>query len=344
MFESEFLTANKIIGDISDSVQVADPASRCSDHRLHSVAVKIIGENSEPVKMPVQTLLKNRKGQVLRGKTNTSGECVFHGLDESRYTLVLFSLDREACEYTSDSPFDNNNTFKITPDWRTDQTLTPRQEKVHSVKQGECVSSLANEYGLLKKTIWESDRNSALRKKRKDQHVLYPGDTLYIPAIEPYSISTNTGRKYIITRKGFPEKLSVRFLDHLGMPDSNAPFLLHITDAKTIFHQDILSELDDNGFINEYISPSTKEAKITLRGRWGEESYTMAIGYLDPESTISGLQARLNNLGIDIGDIDNKLGEKTQGGIMQFQQYHNLTPNGEFDSQTINKLIDISLI
>ena len=42
----------------------------------------------------------------------------------------------------------------------------------HEVKQGDCMASIADEYGFFWKTIWHLAENSELRRKRTDPYVL----------------------------------------------------------------------------------------------------------------------------------------------------------------------------
>ena len=51
----------------------------------------------------------------------------------------------------------------------------------HTVQEGECVSSIAHDYGLLPNTVWEYEENRTLRELRKNPNVLLPGDVLVIP-------------------------------------------------------------------------------------------------------------------------------------------------------------------
>jgi Putative peptidoglycan-binding domain-containing protein len=61
------------------------------------------------------------------------------------------------------------------------------------------------------------------------------------------------------------------------------------------------------------------------------------------EKTIRGIQARLNNLGYNCGDVDGKAGKATKASIRAFQKDHppldpNSTPSGASDPKTQNKL------
>jgi len=50
---------------------------------------------------------------------------------------------------------------------------------VHTVAQGEHLSGIAAKYGFQKvATIWEHPDNAGLKSKRKNPHILLPGDKI----------------------------------------------------------------------------------------------------------------------------------------------------------------------
>jgi hypothetical protein len=54
--------------------------------------------------------------------------------------------------------------------------------RIHFVKQGETLSSVAEQYGFLNyEGIWNAPENAGLRDVRPSGHVLFPGDEVVIP-------------------------------------------------------------------------------------------------------------------------------------------------------------------
>ena len=53
--------------------------------------------------------------------------------------------------------------------------------KSHTVAEGDCLSSIAFDSGFIWQTIWWHSSNEALRERRNDPNVLYPGDVVKIP-------------------------------------------------------------------------------------------------------------------------------------------------------------------
>jgi len=66
--------------------------------------------------------------------------------------------------------------------------------------------------------------------------------------------------------------------------------------------------------------------------------YDLRLGTIDPISSISGIQSRLNNLGFDCGAVDGVLGPRTEAALRAFQQAHDLPPTGEADAATQDAL------
>jgi peptidoglycan hydrolase-like protein with peptidoglycan-binding domain len=84
------------------------------------------------------------------------------------------------------------------------------------------------------------------------------------------------------------------------------------------------------------IAPDAKAGRLVLSD--GIEQYTLRLGYIDPVDEVTGIQARLRNLGLYGGPIDGEMGPETEGAIKAFQQSHHLRETGEADQATKNAL------
>lgn len=197
----------------------------------------------------------------------------------------------------------------------------------HIVQQGECLSSIAKQYGFSdRNTIYNDDRNSALRGLRPDPNVLFPGDRLTIPDKEPKLESCPTTRvhKFQLKRPEARLKLVVRDID--GVPLSGKKYKL--TVAGTL----VEGVLPDGALLDQPIPPDAVEGELTV---WAEEEYPdfadtwkLKLGHLDPVETVQGLQARLNNLGYDCGIVDGVLGPRTEAAVRAFQKDSGLDVDG----------------
>ncbi len=197
------------------------------------------------------------------------------------------------------------------------------------VKQGDCLLSIAYKYGLFKEKIWNHPQNAKLREKRKDPNILYPGDVLFIPDKEEREESAPTERRHKFKVKGVPAMLRLQF-KFGDKPRANEPYTLQI-DGK-IF----TGTTDGEGKIKHPLPANAKRGKVLL-GEYQEE-FLLEFGHLDPIEEISGVQARLNNLGFDCGKIDGILGPQTEASLKAFQKQYGLMVTGKIDEQTINKL------
>jgi hypothetical protein len=201
--------------------------------------------------------------------------------------------------------------------------------KRYTVKQGDCISSIAFKYGFFPDTIWNDSKNSDLKQRRNDPNVLFPGDEVWIREKEHKEESCATEKRHRFKRKGVPEFLIVQ-LKIDDEPIANEPYVLEIDGA--------LSEgrTDGDGKVEITIPPNANKGKITLRES-GDE-YELELGCLDPITEISGVQARLRNLGFECGPIDGKLGSKTQSALREFQKHNKLDATGDLDDETRQKL------
>jgi N-acetylmuramoyl-L-alanine amidase len=201
--------------------------------------------------------------------------------------------------------------------------------KLHTVKQGECISSIAEENGFFWETIWNHPDNKQLHDLRQDPNILYPGDVVLIPDKRLKELSEPTNQVYKYRLKNTPAKLKVRILRD-AEPRSGETYMLSI-DKVEIKRGTIPS----SGDIEIPILPQAKEGKLVIGEGENAEEYILNLGYLDPIDTISGVKARLNSIGFDCGKVNNEMDEETTEAITDFQSYINHpNPNGELDDQT----------
>lgn len=201
------------------------------------------------------------------------------------------------------------------------------------VKQGDCISSIAFKYGLFPDTIWNDSKNSKLKQDRKDPNVLLPGDEVYIREKEEKEESCESEKKHRFKRKGVPERLRLQFMDEEGKGRANEAYVLDIdgelSDSKT----------DKDGKVEIWIPPNAKKGKITFRDS-GEE-YELQLGELDPVTEVTGVQARLGNLGFYEGQVDGKMSEELENAIRYFQEKKGLDPTGKLDEPFRQKLENV---
>ncbi len=202
----------------------------------------------------------------------------------------------------------------------------------HTVKQGECLSSIAVKYGHLPDKIWDDSKHAKLKEKRKDPNVLYPGDVIFVPDKVEKEESGGTKQRHRFRKKGVPAKLRLQLMDD-DEPRANENYILEIDGNQN------LGTTDGDGKLEHKIPPNAKDARLILCE--GEEEYVLKLGNMDPSAEIFGAQARLNNLGFGCGKESGVINKETKTALQRFQEHHQLEVSGELDEATSNKLIKV---
>jgi hypothetical protein len=194
----------------------------------------------------------------------------------------------------------------------------------HDVQQGDCISSIAAEYGISWEKIWNHGDNADLKKRRKDPNVLFPGDVLVVPDKEAkeQACATDKRHEFKTTRK--PTRIKIRFtLD--DQPRKNVKYALSFAG------QTLNGSTDGSGFLEAEIPPDVHSGVLLLGEEDPRETYELEFGGLDPLDTDDGVKKRLSSLGFD-ADAD------LPGAIAGFQHEHNLDVTGNVDDTLRAKL------
>lgn len=203
--------------------------------------------------------------------------------------------------------------------------------RIHVVKQGECLSSIAYAYGFESyDLIYGHGDNAEFRKKRPDPAVILPGDEIAIPELAPrtFTVAIGSRQRFVVKRPAVQLRLYVRDRDGTALADQAYVFRFDGGERK--------GRTSADGVLEQTVPASIEEAAaefsdlgLTLRLR---------CGTVDPVDTVTGIQLRLNNLGFDAGAVDGVPGSRTREAIRRFQQANQLADSGEPDDQTCRKL------
>ena len=236
----------------------------------------------------------------------------------------------------------------------------------HLVRQGECLSSIADAYGLFWEAIWNCPDNAELKKLRQEPTILSEGDIVWVPLRQGRDESCATDTKHKFRRKGVPARLRLRILKTsetqveentselseeeqdtvvyedpdpveppMDEPWSNAPYQLDI-DGK-LFE----GETDGDGRLEITIPPKAQKGNLIMEpGTARERYFALALGHLDPVTTVQGVADRLNHLGYGNSrpaEVTPELAES----IRLFQRTNGLDISGEADEATQDKLKEL---
>ena len=207
----------------------------------------------------------------------------------------------------------------------------------HQVKQGDCISSIACEYGFFPETIWNHPNNARLKEKRQNPNALMPGDIVFVPDLRFKEVRGPTGQVHKFRLKNTPAKLHIQFMFQ-GQPRANIPYTLTI-DGKIVSKSN--DATDSSGFVSCSIPPDARQGTLMLLDGESIEEYSLSLGYLNPVTELNGAKQRLQNLGYYKGGIDEELDDETKDAIRDFQKAAGLNQTGELDSVTENKLKQI---
>lgn len=205
----------------------------------------------------------------------------------------------------------------------------PVGEGDYVVRPGDCISSIAFEYGFFPNDIWNHANNSKLKQVRTNPNTLMPGDRVHVPDKTLKTLDKADQQRHRFKRKGVPEKLKLRLVKN-GRPRANVKYRLEIDGKLT------RGQTDNKGCLEHFVPPDAVRGVLVIEPN---ERHELRLGTLPPVHTQKGLVARLRNLGY-IHESGGVSAEALSQALASFQQYAGLRPTGEADEQTWQKLID----
>jgi N-acetylmuramoyl-L-alanine amidase len=207
----------------------------------------------------------------------------------------------------------------------------------HTVVQGECLASISRKYGFLNyRTIYDAPENDEFRRRRPNPNIINPGDQLYIPDKKVKMETRGTDAHY--TFQISPQKVVLRVVVKRdgGTPYANKTFEL------TVGNSTVRDQTSGDGLLEVQIPAdvTTGTLKIFVGEKEADGAivWNLSIGHLDPPDTVTGLQARLNNLGFYCGQVDGIVGPKTERALRAFQIVNGLPVTAALDAATCGLL------
>jgi hypothetical protein len=202
----------------------------------------------------------------------------------------------------------------------------------YAVRQGDCITSIAEQFGHFWTTIWEHPGNAGLKAARKDPNTLVPGDIVFVPDVRPKQEARATDAKHRFRKRGIPAICRIQVFDE-EEPRANQAYRFQI-DGRV--HE---GTTDEDGVLEVPLPPRARSGKLTI----GEEKavYHFVFGVLEPVDTVRGAQIRLANLGFYRGRDHGVLDEATHAALLAFQYRFELEQTGELDGATQARLLEI---
>jgi N-acetylmuramoyl-L-alanine amidase len=192
--------------------------------------------------------------------------------------------------------------------------------KRYTVKQGETMLSIAAAHEIVDwKRIWEHADNQALRDKRTNPQVLLPGDVVVIPddREKEHTVPSGRSQKFVLTKATC--FFSTYLLDECGEPYANLRYQLRVGN------QTFEGRTSGEGLVAHACEPTARTGELKL---WRKDddaadvaTWRLDIGGLNPVGTLSGVKARLRNLGYQVGSLDENLDATTRTALRSFRQH-----------------------
>lgn len=195
------------------------------------------------------------------------------------------------------------------------------------------MTQIAYQYGFTRwQDVYDSADNEALRKRRPNPNLLFPGDVVNIP--EQPEASCLTEQHHEFTRIIPRRYISLKLFSY----DSEA---LKSCDYKLwIEGRELDGKTDDDGRLCVEIPILCNQCILFI----GHQVWELKLGHLNPitadcaDDGISGIQARLMNLGYYHGPVDGIKTKALKLAIHEFQQAFGLQKTGIPDTATRDKL------
>jgi hypothetical protein len=232
----------------------------------------------------------------------------------------------------------------------------------YTIREQDCVASLAYSRGFTVDTLWNNPKNAELKKQRVDPYLLEPGDVLYIPDLTIKEEPRPTEARHKFKKLGTPAKLRLRLTQQVlvqppaggDSDDVAAGTEETVSDDDTSKPSDFKTEpranvkytlnvegtlysgtTDGGGILEQQIRPNAMSATLTLEPGTSEETVLqLSLGGLDPQSEISGTKQRLANLGFDCGEYGAQATDDFSAALAAFQEWNGIPVTGALDDDT----------
>jgi len=197
----------------------------------------------------------------------------------------------------------------------------------HTVKNGEDLAQLLSRLNVSFQidTIKAHPENTALFERRHES-VLMAGDKVFIPEPTEHAVNAATGITHRFRRLG-------RRRLQLDLYDDKGDLLLGDYQLRVGASWRSGTITEEDGF-DEPIPATINTVTLLVQGY----EIILEVGTLDPIEEVTGIQARLTNLGFFPGPTDGIFGSRTEAEVRAFQKGAGLLDDGVVGPKTRKKL------
>jgi len=203
----------------------------------------------------------------------------------------------------------------------------------HTVLQGEWLCQIARKYGFPDVSeLYNHDANADLKRARPDPNLLLPGDRVFIPEKSLKEVDAATGRLHRYEVKTAKCRFKVVVHDEDGTVFMLKSFKLKL--GGTLYE----GTSGGDGLVEvEIPSQAVDSGELEIEGH----TIPIRLGHLDPLDEVSGVKARLHNLGYDCGPIDHEKCDALTAALRLFQKLNSLKVTGDLDGPTRSRLKEV---
>ena len=214
-----------------------------------------------------------------------------------------------------------------------------RTLSIYITKQGDCFASIAKQHGFHEAdVIYQHPSNTDLKAHRPNLHVLNTGEHVVVPNKTVKTIEIPSQTSSVFTIQGLLCELKLVIEDFDGNPLANTHYSLDVEGAQ------YNGQSDESGMLIEKIDASAKKAKLFIfLDSYQKDTlfWPLELGGLTAHSDVSGIQARLNNLGYFCNNETGELDSSTKRAVNEFKINNDLANDSVIDFEFTSKLLSV---
>lgn len=220
------------------------------------------------------------------------------------------------------------------------------QRRMHIVQRGECLASIARQYGITDwELVWNAPENEPLRKKRKNPNVLWPDDEVAVPRYEVHEVVRPTDQTHRIVVTEAEAKVRLCLQDLSREPFADLTYDYAYDRGGTRIEKPGSAPTDADGWLEETVPLGVEALEVTLHKP--RLRLVLQVNALDPAQDhdtetpiLSGVQMRLASLGYAPGPRSEELSPRVRQAVASFQTdaLSAEEPTGDLDAETLHAL------